>query len=105
MMPDATTIAAVFALVGVIAREVVTWRRAPSEMRRTNVEADVAISAEARQLLAELRAERDNMRAEIRALRSELATAELRILKLERWVRAQGHDPLSIYDDPEGHPV
>lgn len=110
-MTDLATWVALVSALGAAVGVVIQWRRQPSEVRHTDVSTDLAVSTEARHLLAELRQERDDMRAQtsqIRAeladlrskyetVRSELSTAELKIIRLETWVRAQGADPTSLY--------
>lgn len=117
-MGSLATWAALITAVGAAIGVVIQWRRLPSEQRQTDVTTDLAVSHEARQLLAELRKERDDMRAQtaqwqarevaliaevadLRAkyetVRAELSSAELKITRLETWVRAQGADPIDIY--------
>lgn len=110
-MNDLTTWGAFIVALGSAIGVIIQWRRQPSEVRQTTVTTDLAISTEARNLMAELRKERDDMRAErtqmiaeiadlkakYETVRSELSTAELKIVRLETWVRAQGADPHSIY--------
>lgn len=103
-MGDAATWTAIGAALIALVGAGVAWRKMPAEIRTQKVDTDLAVSTEARQLLAELRSERDDMRRELAAIRAELqttrrelTTTEHRIFKLEQWVRAQGADPTTIY--------
>jgi len=90
---------------------IVALRKSGPEVRATETSTDIAISAEARELLAQVRQELERvqreretlrnevaeLRVQLKSTRDELTTAEYRIFKLEQWVRAQGTDPASLY--------
>lgn len=105
MWRDIATWGALAGVVGMLIERAVEWRRLPTEVRQQSVTSDLGVLDGASKLLGELRQERDDMRRRMIEMEQRLSTAELKVFKLETWMRSQGHDPLHIYDDPEGHPI
>lgn len=105
MLRDVATWVALASALGLGVERLIAWRRTPSEVRHTDVESDNVVIGGYAKLLADVQAERKRMAEHLENLERRLSTAELKVFKLENWVRAQGHDPLHIYDDPTGYPV